>query len=239
VDERGGRHLRYIDRLVVKGKNRPQSVYEVFDHEDGPEIERKEQTRSLFEEAVALYHLRKVDEARRLLERCVARNPHDNPAKVYLARCAEYAATGAHTGCFDFYRNLEWGPTFEIGESTIDAQHRELLKRSLGLIRAFDEGESMTTITGIFAFLDQYAVEHFECEESLMVAHRYVFLEPHREQHHRFIALLAKLEGQAAEPGINAAVLTFQVQVFLTDWLLNHILEDDKHFGKALRAVRA
>jgi hemerythrin len=143
---------------------------------------------------------------------------------VYLERCVDYAATGAYQGCLEFYHDLAWGPAFEVGQEEIDTQHQELLKRSLDLIHSFKKGGHKATFRETLAFLDEYAVLHFKTEEGLMEGCRYAFLEPHKEQHRRFVALLAKLERQAADPGVNAVFLAFQVQVFLTDWLLNHIL---------------
>jgi hemerythrin len=71
-----------------------------------------------------------------------------------------------------------------------------------------------------------------------MEARRTTFLAPHEEKHRRFVSLLQRLERQAADPEINTVFRAFQVQVFLTDLLPNHILENDKHFGKSLRAAR-
>jgi PAS domain S-box-containing protein len=76
-----GRHnIRFIDRVLVKGKSRPQSVYEVFDNDPVEVKKLKNETKLLFEEALAHYHYKKIDAAKAMLEKCIMINPGDNPA---------------------------------------------------------------------------------------------------------------------------------------------------------------
>ncbi|MFC1820188.1 adenylate/guanylate cyclase domain-containing protein [Thermodesulfobacteriota bacterium] len=50
-------YIRFIDRVFVKGKTQPQSVYEVFSADEISTREAKSKTIKIFEEALASYHL--------------------------------------------------------------------------------------------------------------------------------------------------------------------------------------
>jgi len=71
--------LRFIDRVVVKGKTQPQSIYEVYDTDSYKSKRLKTKTKSLFEEALAHYHYKEIDIAKTLLQKCVNINPGDMP----------------------------------------------------------------------------------------------------------------------------------------------------------------
>ncbi|HAX80205.1 MAG TPA: diguanylate cyclase [Cyanobacteria bacterium UBA11372] len=83
--------IRFIDRVLVKGKSEQVAVYEVFDA-DSPQLQdRKLATQSDFERAIASYHASDRETAVRLLNQCLQANPDDTVAKMYLQRCQEFS----------------------------------------------------------------------------------------------------------------------------------------------------
>lgn len=85
--------IRFVERVSVKGKSQPVSVYEVFDG-DPPEVyEGKMATRQVFGEGLELFTTGEHAEARRRFEACLAQNPEDKVAGVYLERCDERMGT--------------------------------------------------------------------------------------------------------------------------------------------------
>jgi adenylate cyclase len=82
--------IRLIDRVKVKGKTKPVTVYEVFDA-DPPELyQGKLATKTDFEKAILLYHIGCYDEAKQLLEKCQKISPQDKTIQVYLDRLNLY-----------------------------------------------------------------------------------------------------------------------------------------------------
>jgi class 3 adenylate cyclase/FixJ family two-component response regulator len=80
-------HIRFIDRVQVKGKSQFVAVYEVFDA-DLPEMQAKKlATQSDLEHAIVSYHTSNHTEAIQLLEHCLQSNPDDTVAQMYLQRC--------------------------------------------------------------------------------------------------------------------------------------------------------
>lgn len=79
--------IRFIEQVKVKGKSQPVAVFEVFDA-DIPEIrEGKLVTKTAFEEALMLYSRQFFNEAAKIFEDCLFKNPEDRVMQIYLERC--------------------------------------------------------------------------------------------------------------------------------------------------------
>lgn len=80
-------HIRWIDRIKVKGKSRSVNLFEVFDTDPEELRSSKSASQADFEEAVLLYADGHTGEAgerfRRLYEAC----PEDRPARYHMERC--------------------------------------------------------------------------------------------------------------------------------------------------------
>ncbi|MEG4227300.1 AAA family ATPase [Microcoleus sp. N9_B2] len=81
--------IRLIDRVKVKGKSKAVSMFEVFDADPPETYEGKLATRTLFEEALILYHWQNLRDAERLFAECLRRNPTDKVAQFYQQRCTQ------------------------------------------------------------------------------------------------------------------------------------------------------
>lgn len=88
-------HIRYIDKVKVKGKNVPVSIYEVFSADDSALCLKKLATQPLFEEAAKLYEVREFKKALVLFYRVLGEFPEDMVTQSYILRCTQYAAEGA------------------------------------------------------------------------------------------------------------------------------------------------
>jgi adenylate cyclase len=82
--------IRMVDQVQVKGKSEFVTIYEIFDA-DIPEIrDGKLSTLKIYEEAMLLYHEKRVKEAGKLFEECLQQNPEDKVAQIYLKRCRNW-----------------------------------------------------------------------------------------------------------------------------------------------------
>ena len=63
LDDASLHFIRFLDRVLVKGKSRPQCIFEVFDADPPGMRQAKMETLILFEEALACYHYRDMDRA--------------------------------------------------------------------------------------------------------------------------------------------------------------------------------
>lgn len=234
----GRYQVRFIDRIRVKGRRQPQSVYEVFDV-DPPQVrEGKVHTRMRFEEALAYYHLKAIERAQPLLEECLSEVPLDQPARVYLERCRLFAETGQHFGTGEVGAELPWREEFTVGEATIDAQHHELLDHINLLARKVAQGDRTGT-DEIMAFVGNYAHFHFETEEAMMHATHYPLTAVHVREHRSFVERYLRLSSDITTQRSDPLYLGFQIQLFLFDWFANHSTKTDRHLGRFMASLHA
>jgi hemerythrin-like metal-binding protein len=224
--------IRFIDRILVKGKSHPQAVYEVLDADTPQNRAGKLTTLPMFEEAVACYHMHDVWRAQQLFKRCAAIAPNDQATKVYLARCDEVLASGKAEASG---RGLEiaWREEYAVGVAEIDTQHRELLKRMAQLAEAI-LGEEPASAKQALSFLADYVLSDFKTEEALMRQHHYPFADEHQRQHLTFADNFTKLRGAIESGKYHPLYLTFRVQLLLVDWLINHTAQTDRHLARFL-----
>ncbi len=218
--------IRFIDRVAVKGRHRPISVYEVFDG-DPPEVARgKLSVLDVFEKAVAYCHLGECARAVPLLEQCLKAVPGDPAAGFYLDRCrAEKRDTA-----WEFRQQIAWRDEFDTGLADVDAQHRGLLDNINKLSEAI-QSEDSAQVGEVFDFLAAYGVEHFETEEAYMRRYDYPFLPEHQREHAAFVKTLLATRREILSGRHDKLLCLFRVHQFLYDWLISHSTRTDKHFA--------
>jgi hemerythrin len=230
--------IRFIDRVTVKGKQQPQSVYEVFDADPPVLRAAKQSTLRIFEEGLAHFHYRQIPEAMVLLRRCLAENPDDRPAQVYLERCERFLATGFHESTGELSHDLVMTDDCLTGVEEIDQQHRELFQRANQLMRAVRGLDGQQNVAELLEFLSSYVVLHFEAEERLMREHDYPFIGIQRFQHEKLKEYFAKIRLELLQASDEDRFYTvFRFQLLIVDWLVNHTLFVDRHLGRFLRGV--
>lgn len=87
LKEQGNYHIRLIDHVVVKGKSKAVTVYEVFDNNSDDIKQQKLNTLREFEQGIKSYKQAKYTEAYHVFNEILQKSPHDSVAKVYLKRC--------------------------------------------------------------------------------------------------------------------------------------------------------
>lgn len=81
--------IRRIDRVQVRGRSEPVTVYEVFDADPVAVQDQKWATKTTFEQALYLFEMHQWDVAAALLSDCIEQYPEDRVARVYYERCEE------------------------------------------------------------------------------------------------------------------------------------------------------
>jgi len=87
VRDRGAYALRMVDRVVVKGRLDPVTLYEVFDADPDATRAVKHEVAERFDEALACYYDRRFDAALRLLSECQAALGEDRVVANFVQRC--------------------------------------------------------------------------------------------------------------------------------------------------------
>jgi hemerythrin len=131
---------------------------------------------------------------------------------------------------------LTWDPSFAIGVTEIDAQHRSLFERAIRLEAAVQAGEAGIRLEELFTFLADYARSHFAAEERLMRAAGYPGLAAHAQEHSEFRRKLQSLVPHWESEGDSTALLAALLG-FLDYWLTDHVASSDQGIGDHVRSL--
>ncbi|SFR63524.1 bacteriohemerythrin [Anaeromicropila populeti] len=107
---------------------------------------------------------------------------------------------------------------FEIAESAYQLLHNELLP------------DKYDHISLILNELRDYTKKHFADEEAYMESINYKRMFTQKIQHQKFIEKLEEFDMDSIDENQDAAIL--DILNFLADWLIEHILENDKRIGE-------
>ena len=225
--------IRFLDRIRVKGKTQPLSIYEVFDNDPVKLRGAKRATNLMFEEAIACYHLKNIPRAMELFKQCIEITPRDIPARTYLSRCEKYLVTGQHYSTGELNNPLEWREEFQIGIKEIDMSHNHLFNKINEFISTLIAGDSKA-ISEIFAYLVSHDIGSKSEEEELMSGYNYPFLASHLQEHKCFVENLMALKEEADTGNYDLSYLSFRTQLLLFDWFTGHIAKSDRHAGRYL-----
>jgi adenylate cyclase len=89
---------RRLDRIAVKGRSFPVTVYELIQSRETSVEDSLEQAVQRYEEGLMLYMERRFIDAARAFEQALVVRPDDAPTRLFLARAREYAATPPPAG---------------------------------------------------------------------------------------------------------------------------------------------
>jgi len=226
--------IRFIDRVRVRGKHLAQSIYEVFDADPAPLKAAKLASRDTFEDALAHYHFRRMDDALALFSDCLEHNPGDTPAAVYWQRCRQ--ASRGHPGDEgESDSAAHWRPEYLLGFAGLDDMHQVIFSHIVALSEALQQ-DARAKAEQLVVKLVEWTQEHFLSEERMMQAHGYPqspFLE-HRQQHTKFREFLETLALEIHVGQTPALRIAFRCQFLLLDWFISHISITDRHLERFL-----
>jgi adenylate cyclase len=223
--------IRFLDRIRVKGKTQPLSIYEVFDNDSIKVRDSKRVSKPKFETAIACYHLKEIPRAMELLKQCIEITPKDIPARIYLSRCEQYLATGQHISTGELNNQLVWKKEYQINIDVVDQSHRQLFNKVNEFVSA-SLAKDTKTIRIIFAYLASHFVESKSEEEEIMDRNNYPFMRDHLREHKRLIEDFMSLKEEVDTEEYDMSTLSFRVQLLMFDWFSGHISNSDRHLAR-------
>ncbi len=131
---------------------------------------------------------------------------------------------------------IEWTPDLSVNHSVIDEQHKKLFNKFNKLLNyignAKEDGE-----LEILEFLEAYIVTHFETEETVMKQVDYPDYAAHKAQHTKFIKTFNKFKREYEQYKEGHLYLALHIQQKLLNWLVHHVAQSDKKYGRFLSNV--
>jgi hemerythrin len=121
-----------------------------------------------------------------------------------------------------------WKDTYNVGNTTIDRQHKKLVGLVADMYDAMAEGKGRDVLGRILRELIQYTVQHFKDEEVIMSRAQYPKLVKHIGLHCELTQSVQRLQSEL-ESGRTA--MSVETLNFLMKWLNDHILVHDHQFA--------
>lgn len=231
-------HIRFLDRIRVKGKSQPLSVYEVFDNDPADLRASKLASLHFFDEAIAHYHLKNINQSIQLLRKCIEIAPADFTALMYLERCYEYHATGLHQSTGELELGIDWKTELVTGQPELDDVHHTLLDQVNAFIAQVNAG-NFSGLTLLLTQLEKHCTAHFRREEAQMRELGYPFTDNHCQEHQRFAENCQELAKKTLAKINDPLYLSFRVELLVLDWFSSHITKSDRHFARFLQTTNA
>jgi hemerythrin len=223
--------IRFVDRIKVKGKNQPISIFEVFNNDSPSQILLKKANKKKFEMALSYYHMNFIPQAMELLSECFNDNPDDIPAKIYMMRCNEYMAKGDHYSTGELNKKMVWFKEYVVNIQAIDSAHRNLFETVNEFIEASVAGDP-NRVRSILDHLGAHLIDSKEEEVHLMLETNYPFIKQHLAEHRRFIRDFALLKEAVNSWEFDLPYLSFRFQLLMFDWFSDHIRNSDRHASR-------
>lgn len=122
-----------------------------------------------------------------------------------------------------------WLQTFNTDIDIVDFQHKILVERLNELIDLHINGYTEEQLYTLLNHLEDYTHFHFDTEEKYFKYFKYTELNEHIAEHNFFKEKIKNLKIGIKE---NQAHLDEELLLFLSSWLLDHILGTDKRFAQ-------
>ena len=124
---------------------------------------------------------------------------------------------------------ISWNEIYSLGIEKIDNQHKKLIEIINKLFDSFSEGKAEDIIPEIIKELTEYTQYHFKTEEELFEKYNYPEKESHTGRHNEFIN---NVKDWKEKLNNNNKELPYELMEYLKKWMLQHILKEDKDYGK-------
>lgn len=123
-----------------------------------------------------------------------------------------------------------WNASFEIGIAAIDEEHRAIVENFEKLYLLMMSGHGHEFYAELLSFLRQYIETHFANEEAFQKSIGYDHLDEHVKRHQFFKEKILSMVDAQTSPISNADLI--KLNLFIKDWLIQHILNEDKKLGE-------
>lgn len=129
---------------------------------------------------------------------------------------------------------IKWRDSYSVGVEQFDNEHRKLVELANKMFVVVRDKQGIMALSDSVARLIDYTQFHFASEEAAMEKANFPDLKAHKQLHKKLGQEVTVFRERLQTEG--EAVST-EVYHFLRDWLLVHIVEEDKKYTHFLTAV--
>jgi len=125
-------------------------------------------------------------------------------------------------------KKIIWNEKFTTGIIIFDQQHKKIIDLINELIELRNSKLDHDYVNETLIKMTQYAIEHLQTEEKLMLEYDYPEYENHKLEHKEFRKKTISL---SMEKTVYDETILNQILEYLTEWWKNHILYTDKKYS--------
>ena len=128
---------------------------------------------------------------------------------------------------------IDWLDEYDLHIKEIDEQHKRLAELINDFYQAFQTNQDEKSLYWILDNLLSETILHFSKEEAIMELHGYPGYALHKEEHDILSKEVTNMFKGYIKGERNKSE---KIGAFLKEWLINHIVKEDKNLGEFLTA---
>jgi|LGOV01.1.fsa_nt_gb hemerythrin-like metal-binding protein len=132
---------------------------------------------------------------------------------------------------------FEWNQDYIINIEEIDNDHRSIIEKYEVLYNLMKDGKGHEYYEELLNYLDEYVNTHFVLEQKLHKEVSYDLSEEHHIIHDEFKNSLSRIV-EASKINQPSDVDLININLFIKNWLIHHILIEDKKFGDFMQSKK-
>lgn len=126
---------------------------------------------------------------------------------------------------------MKWSEAFEIGVESVDQEHKSIVENFEKLYQLMRQGTGHAYYKELISFLENYVNDHFTHEEAFQKSINYPRFNEHVRAHSWFKSQVKLIAENVKNRSVEDKDL-IQINLFIRDWLANHILVEDAKIGE-------
>ena len=124
--------------------------------------------------------------------------------------------------------HMKWTQDCRLGISEIDSQHRLLFAIANELMDIENPLEQQHEFKYMIDHLRNYVTDHFQTEGKFMEDIKYPEREEHTKRHEAIIEEI----NNTLKSSTDLRTLKDRLQILMSNWIKDHICEEDKRYAK-------
>ena len=127
---------------------------------------------------------------------------------------------------------FQWKSDYTVDGGPIDDEHKQLLELANQVLSFTEPSRQVDEVTDTVKQLFKYMESHFDNEQELMREADYPEYEEHVQAHAKIISDMNDLLKTCSD----LDQLVAELKPAMRDWVVQHILDEDKKIAKHLKA---
>ncbi|MBT3312425.1 MAG: bacteriohemerythrin [Desulfobacterales bacterium] len=126
---------------------------------------------------------------------------------------------------------FQWRDEYCINIDEMDNDHKKIFETIKRFYEIIHNGENKTVLEDEMKAFIQLAESHFIGEEKILKKHNFPEQDLHKKQHERLRKVVLEIQEKLKSDKIE---MNFSFMKFFKDWIVGHILTEDRKFGHFL-----